>query len=115
MTLLEKKSERKKKALMDLVKSGDYSIAFAMMETERLNDEGKLLDNDYEEVMEYLESLLNPGEEDKQEVVEEISEDTEKNTEETLEVEKNETSEITEETTEEVEEQPENTEAEVKE
>ena len=58
MSILEKKSERKKKALKLLVEQGEYSIAFAMMEVERLNDEGKLLDADYEELMEYLESLL---------------------------------------------------------
>ena len=60
MTILEKKSERKKKAIMKLVENGEYSIAYAMIEAERLNDEGKLLDNDYEELMEYLESLLEP-------------------------------------------------------
>ena len=60
MTIIEKKSERKKKAIMKLVESGEYSIAYAMIEAERLNDEGKLLDNDYEELMEYLESLLEP-------------------------------------------------------
>ena len=63
MTILEKKSERKKKALINLVKTGEYTIAYALMEAERLNDEGKLLDADYEEVAEYLESLLEPIEE----------------------------------------------------
>ena len=62
MNILEKKSERKKKAIMKLVENGEYSIPFAMIEAERLNDEGKLLDNDYEELMEYLESLLEPVE-----------------------------------------------------
>lgn len=62
MTLIEKKSERKKKAIIKLVEIGEYSIAFAMMEAERLNDEGKLLDNDYEELAEYLEGLLEPVE-----------------------------------------------------
>lgn len=66
MTILEKKSERKKKALINLVKSGEYTIAYALMEAERLNDEGKLLDADYEEVAEYLESLLEPVEEEAQ-------------------------------------------------
>lgn len=65
-TLIEKKSERKKKALINLVKSGEYTIAYALMEAERLNDEGKLLDNDYEEVAEYLEGLLEPIEEEAQ-------------------------------------------------
>ena len=62
MTILEKKSERKKKAIMLLVERQEYSVPFAMMEAERLNDEGKLLDADYEELMEYLESLLEPEE-----------------------------------------------------
>lgn len=60
MTILEKKSLRKKKAIMQLVESGEYSIAYAMMLAEELNDDGKLLDNDYEELAEWLESLLDP-------------------------------------------------------
>lgn len=71
MTLIEKKSERKKKAIMLLVESGEYSIAYAMMLAEELNDNGKLLDNDYEELMEWLEAKLEPEEEQ----VEEISQE----------------------------------------
>lgn len=82
MTILEKKSERKKKALINLVEKGEYSVAFALMEAERLNDEGKLLDNDYEEVAEYLESLLEPEVEEVEELV-----DTEENTEQSVESE----------------------------
>lgn len=95
MTLIEKKSERKKKALINLVEKGEYSIAFALMEAERLNDEGKLLDKDYEEVAEYLETSLEPEEVEKLEEVEEPKEveipkeevlvDTEENTESTAE------------------------------
>ena len=70
MTILEKKSERKKKAIMKLVENGEYSIAFAMIEAERLNDEGKLLDADYEELMEFLESLLEPEVEEVEEEIE---------------------------------------------
>lgn len=85
MTILEKKSERKKKAIMLLVQNGEYSIAYAFMEAERLNDEGKLLDNDYEELAEYLENLLTPVE-----PVEETTQDepveTEENTDTTDEV-----------------------------
>ena len=58
-TLIEKKSERKKKAIMGMVQNGEMSIVFALSETERLNDEGRLLDADYEELAEYLEELLN--------------------------------------------------------
>ena len=60
MTIIEKKSLRKKKAIMNLVATGEMSIAYALMEAERLNDEGKLLDANYEELAEYLESLLTP-------------------------------------------------------
>ena len=74
MTIIEKKSERKKKAIMMLVEDGEYSIPYAMILAEELNDQGKLLDNDYEELMEWLENRLNPPtpepEEDSEEVVE---------------------------------------------
>ena len=60
MTIIERKSERKKKAIMMLVESQEYSIAYAMMLAEELNDKVKLLDNDYEELMEWLEAKLNP-------------------------------------------------------
>lgn len=62
MTIIEKKSLRKKKAIMNLIKTGEMSIAYALIGRERLNDEGKLLDVDYEELAEYLESLLTPEE-----------------------------------------------------
>lgn len=62
MNIIEKKSLRKKKAIMILVNSGEYSIAYALIIAEELNDNGKLLDNDYEELAEYLENLLTPEE-----------------------------------------------------
>ena len=85
MTIIEKKSERKKKAIIALVNSGEYSIAYALMIAEELNDSGKLLDNDYEELAEYLESLLTPVEEEIPEEnssVEEIPEENSENSEE---------------------------------
>ena len=84
MTIIEKKSLRKKKAIMNLVATGEMSIAYALMEAERLNDEGKLLDADYEELAEYLESLLTPVEEETQE---EQSETEEQPVEENVESE----------------------------
>lgn len=60
MSIIEKKSLRKKKAIMLLVEDGEYTIAYAMMLAEQLNDEGKLLDNDYEELAEWIETKLNP-------------------------------------------------------
>lgn len=55
MTILERKS----KATLNLVKSGEYSPSYALMVAEELNDNGKLLDVDYEEVASYVEDLLN--------------------------------------------------------
>ena len=84
MTIIEKKSLRKKKAIMNLVKTGEMSIAYALMEAERLNDEGKLLDADYEELAEYLESLLTPEVEETEQLNTEVNsnEQTEENIEE---------------------------------
>lgn len=77
MTILEKKSNRKKLAILNLVKKGEYSISYALMLTEQLSDEGKLIDSDYEELAEYLESLLNEENEVVEETVEEVVETTE--------------------------------------
>lgn len=65
MTILEKKSKRKALAIKTLVDSGEYSASYGLYEADRLNDEGKLLDVDYEPLAEYLEELINkPVEED---------------------------------------------------
>lgn len=58
MTLREKKSQRKAKAIRTLVDNGEYSPAYGLAEAERLNDEGLLLDVDYEPLAEYLEELM---------------------------------------------------------
>lgn len=83
MTILEKKSNRKKLAILNLVKKGEYSISYALMLTEQLSDEGKLIDSDYEELAEYLENLLNEENTTVEEVVEatEVAEETTENTE----------------------------------
>lgn len=59
MTILEKKSNRKKMSILSLVKKGEYSAGYAMILVEELNDAGRLTDNDYEELATYLEDLLN--------------------------------------------------------
>ncbi len=76
MTILEKKSERKKKAIKLLVEQGEYSVAYALMLIEELNDSGKLLDNDYEELYEWLENMI-PEEPEEEVVEEEETEETE--------------------------------------
>ena len=75
MSIIEKKSQRKAKAIKTLVITGEYSPAFALNEAERLNDEGKLLDVDYEPLAEWLEEKLEPV----------VEENIEENIEENLE------------------------------
>ena len=75
MTLKEKKSKRKALAIRTLVDNGEYSPSYALLEADRLNDEDKLLDVDYEPLAEYLEELINtPVEEVQEEPVEEVEE-----------------------------------------
>lgn len=77
MTVLEKKSLRKKKAIMSLVEKGEYSVGYAMILVEELNDNGKLTDNDYEELAEFLENLLNEEENEEVAIEEEPTETNE--------------------------------------
>ncbi|HCC03950.1 MAG TPA: hypothetical protein DEP51_03720 [Clostridiales bacterium] len=77
MTVLEKKSLRKKKAIMSLVEKGEYSVAYALMLVEELSDAGKLTDNDYEELAEFLENLLNEEENEEVAIEEEPTETNE--------------------------------------
>lgn len=71
MSIIEKKSLRKKKSILYLVEKGEYSPAYALFIVEQLSDEGKLTDADYEELAEYLENLLNEVEEVVEEPIEE--------------------------------------------
>lgn len=59
MTLLEKQSARKCKALKNLVERGDYSPAYALEKLEEYFDKGKVIERDYEELAEYLEDLID--------------------------------------------------------
>lgn len=88
MTIIEKKSLRKRKAILSLVEKGEYSVGYALMLVEELSDSGKLTDNDYEYLAEYLESILNKLEETDTNVGEqESSEQTaENNAEEEVEL-----------------------------
>ena len=79
MTIIEKQSARKKKSIIYLVNNGEYSIGYALLKVEELNDAGKLTEEDYEELAEYLESLLEPEapvEETPEEASEQVEEET---------------------------------------
>lgn len=58
MTRLEKSSQRKCKAIKLLVDTGEYSASYGLLLVEEFYDKGKIIDNDYDEICEYLESLL---------------------------------------------------------
>jgi hypothetical protein len=80
MTILEKKSNRKKMSILSLVNKGEYSVAYALMLVEELSDAGKLTDADYEELATYLEDLLEKESEpieEPTEIVEETNEEAE--------------------------------------
>ncbi len=59
MTIVEKSSNRKKLAILELVRGGEYSVAYALSKVEELHDNNKLTDTDYEEVATYLENLIS--------------------------------------------------------
>jgi hypothetical protein len=74
MTLLEKQSARKCKALRNLVDRGDYSPSYALEKLEDYFDKGKVIESDYEPLAEYLEQLIDGVDEIVEEVVEEEGE-----------------------------------------
>lgn len=59
MTLFEKQSARKRKSIIYLVERGEYSLGYALLKTEELNDAGKLTEEDYEYLSSYLEELID--------------------------------------------------------
>ena len=67
MTLFEKQSARKRKSIIYLVERGEYSLGYALLKVEELNDNGKLTEEDYEYLSSYLEELI-----DRENVVDEV-------------------------------------------
>ena len=59
MTLLERQSKRKCKALKNMVDNGDYSPSYALEKLEDYFDKGKVIESDYEPLAEYLEDLID--------------------------------------------------------
>ena len=75
MTIIEKQSARKKKSIIYLVNNSEYSVGYALLKVEELNDAGKLTEEDYEELAEWLEGLLEQPENQPEETIEEIPEE----------------------------------------
>lgn len=59
MTVIEKQSLRKRKSIIYLVERGEYSLGYALLTVEELHDAGKLTEEDYEFLAEYIENLLD--------------------------------------------------------
>lgn len=78
MTLKEKSSARKRLAIENLVKNGEYSPEYGLQLCENYHDRGLLTDIDYEELADFLENLLNQpieiSDEDTMEEIEKIEE-----------------------------------------
>jgi uncharacterized membrane protein YvbJ len=88
MNIIEKQSLRKRKSILYLVEKGEYSIGYALLKVEELNDNGKLTEEDYDFLATYLEELLDKADEVVEEPIEEenSAEETENSAESTEEV-----------------------------
>lgn len=74
MTILERQSARKRKSIIYLVENGEYSLGYALLKVEELYDGGKLTDEDYEYLANWIEELLEQEESPVEETIEEVEE-----------------------------------------
>ena len=77
MSILEKQSARKRKSIIYLVNNHEYSVGYALLKVEELYDMGKLTDDDYDYLGDWLEELLD---EDEELVDEQVDEQVEEET-----------------------------------
>lgn len=82
MTIIERKSKIRVQALLKLVEKGEYSVEYALVKLDELNEKGYLTGSDYEETFDKIAEILQ-----KDEPVKEPVEDTEveENVEQTTE------------------------------
>lgn len=81
MTILEKRSATRVKALKRLVDKGEYPVEYAIGKLDELNEKGLLTATDYEDTFDYFDEILN-----REEIVEESVANTEPISEENNEV-----------------------------
>lgn len=62
MSILERRSATRVKALRNLVDKGEYPVEYAIGKLDDLNEKGLLTAKDYEETFTYFEELLNAEE-----------------------------------------------------
>lgn len=75
MTIIERKSKIRVQALLKLVEKGEYSVEYALVKLDELNEKGYLTGSDYEETFDKIAEMLQKDEpEEVIETVEEIIE-----------------------------------------
>jgi hypothetical protein len=76
MSILERRSATRVKALKNLVDKGEYPVEYAIVKLDELNEKGLLTATDYEATFEYFENILN-AEDTEQNNTEEVAESEE--------------------------------------
>lgn len=65
MSILERRSATRVKALKRLVDKGEYPVEYAIGKLDELNERGLLTATDYEETFNYFDEILNQEEVEK--------------------------------------------------
>ena len=63
MTIIERKSKIRVQALLKLVEKGEYSVEYALVKLDELNEKGYLTGSDYEETFDKIAEMLQKAEE----------------------------------------------------
>ena len=63
MTIIERKSKIRVQALLKLVEKGEYSVEYALVKLDELNEKGYLTGSDYEETFDKIAEMLQKDEE----------------------------------------------------
>ena len=57
MTIIERKSKIRVQALLKLVEKGEYSVEYALVKLDELNEKGYLTGSDYEETFDKIAEI----------------------------------------------------------
>lgn len=71
MTILEKRSAARVKALIRLVEKGEYVPEYALIKLDELNERGLITAADYDSTFDYLVNLMEEDIEEDNEIAEE--------------------------------------------
>lgn len=87
MTIIERKSKIRVQALLKLVEKGEYSVEYALVKLDELNEKGYLTGSDYEETFDKIAEMLQKDE--PEEVIDTVEETIEQPVEENIATEDN--------------------------